>query len=31
MKILVVKARKQAKYPEDISETDFGGELTHPD
>lgn len=31
MKILVMKARNQAKYPEDVSETDFGSQLTHPD
>jgi hypothetical protein len=31
MKFLVGKARKLAKYRRDVSETDFGSELTHPD
>jgi len=30
MKFLVGKDGKPAKYPEDVSETDFGSELTHP-
>jgi len=30
IKFLVEEARELAKYQRDVSETDFGSELTHP-